>query len=59
MIIGDCECGAHWMQTCSWWCGKGLTDRQIWEAENPQAVQLEKISIQVKELKQKLEEKEK
>lgn len=48
--MSDCECGAHFMQNCTWWCGLNLTAEQIWERENPQLATLEKVKKLEKEI---------
>ena len=56
--MDDCECGAHFMQDCNWWCGKGLTRQQIWGAENPTQAKLERIEGRLNSIFSKLESKE-
>lgn len=53
--MSDCECGAHYMQSCSWWCGQGLTDKEIWERENPVLAEIKKLNKEIKELKSLLD----
>jgi len=53
--MSDCECGAHYMQSCSWWCG--LTQEQKnagWRSRNPAAYTADKVDDlekQIAELK--------
>ena len=49
--MNDCECGAHYLQNCFWWCGQKLTAKEIWERENPVAAEVKKLKEQVEDLK--------
>ena len=48
----DCECGAHPMQSCDWWCGHNLTGEEIWERENPQLAETRKLREEIHDLKE-------
>lgn len=56
--MNDCECGAHWMQNCSWWCGQGLTARQIYERENPELAEIQNLKKELEEIKKLLTKKQ-
>jgi len=52
----ECECGAHWMQTCDWWCGQGLTSEEIWERENHELAETRKLRLEIAELRLEIAE---
>jgi len=53
--MNDCECQAHYMQNCEWWCGLNLTSEEIALRNNPQL----EIYKQVKRIADLLEEQNK
>lgn len=52
----ECECGAHWMQSCSWWCGQGLSEEEIWRSENPELAEIRDLKSNISELKEVIQE---
>lgn len=55
--MSDCPCGAHYLQSCSWWCG--LSEDQIAEEDkrrNPERYILKAIEEQNELLKKLIEE---
>lgn len=54
--MSDCECGAHYMQNCSWWCGlsSGEYERQyrLRFPEKYTASKVDDLEKQILELKE-------
>lgn len=54
--MSNCECDAHYLQNCSWWCGLSESEQQEqYEVQSPEkftASKLKQLETQIMELKE-------